>query len=81
MTDKLKLTRYESGMVHGESWMEPMSDGDYCLYDDVLRLMENMAQEFDRRAILPEYGDRERARILACSTWIRDMATELGSND
>ena len=42
------------------------------------------AEEFDRRAMLPEYGERgcatrERVRIMACAQWLRDMAEDDGT--
>jgi hypothetical protein len=35
--------------------------------------LEQAAEEFDRRAMMPQYTPTERARIMACAQWLRDM--------
>lgn len=43
--------------------------------------LEMAAAEFDRRAMLPQYGPAglataERTRIMGCAQWLRDMAQD-----
>lgn len=43
--------------------------------------LEEAADEFDRRAMLPQYGPAgtvtpDRARIMGCAQWLRDMAQD-----
>ena len=41
-------------------------------------ILEQAAEEFVRRAMTPLIAPGfERARVLACSQWLRDMAYEL----
>jgi hypothetical protein len=46
----------------------------------VVGALEAAASEFDRRAMLPQYGELERCRIFACATWLRDMAREINDD-
>jgi hypothetical protein len=52
-----------------------MGDGESEIITSALELA---AQEFDRRAMLPTISEGfERARVLACAQWLRDMAQDI----
>jgi hypothetical protein len=72
----LSLLRYGFAPddVGGMEWDDK---GEYARRDEALDLLWQAATEFDKRALSPQYAAAERARIMACSQWLRDMAQEL----
>jgi hypothetical protein len=49
--------------------------------EDAIGLLDQAADEFDRRAMLPTIcSGFEQARVMACAQWLRDMAQELRDN-
>jgi hypothetical protein len=45
--------------------------------EDRARILEEAAEEFDRRAMLPTICEGfERCRVMACAQWLRDMAQD-----
>lgn len=60
----------------GDMWED--DKGEYVLYADAVNLLEQAAEEFDRRAMSPAISAGfECTRVMACATWLRDMADEL----
>jgi hypothetical protein len=55
-----------------------MGDGESEIITAALALA---AQEFDRRAMLPTISEGfERARVMACAQWLRDMAQDIATD-
>lgn len=49
---------------------------------DAANILEQAADEFDRRAMLPTISPGfEQARVMACGQWLRDMAYDLRNPD